>query len=381
MQQYHYKIGFLINPISGMGGAVGLKGTDGEHILKRAIKLGAKPKIQDRAKIFLDTLNQSSFNFTLITPPGIMGENACVDTNTPHTLIAQHHYSHELHLYSTDKVDTQRSISSMMDHGVDLIVFLGGDGTARDILEIIQQKIPCLGIPGGVKVYSSIFAASPSHGAQLVAEFLKGNAPLIELEVLDINEQAFRENKIDVEIYGFMRVPNIPMLIQGMKQTTPFTDDERENQEAIARTIVEEMNPNVYYLFGPGTTVRSIFDELNLEKTLLGFDFVRNNQVIARDVNEEQILKKVNNELVILVITPIGRQGFVFGRGNLQITARVLQKIKKENIRIICSRSKLATLPEGCIRTDIRDPEMDEALKGYYRVLIDYNEYKMVKMI
>ncbi|TFG19775.1 MAG: ATP-NAD kinase [Promethearchaeota archaeon] len=381
MQKYQHKIGFVINPISGMGGAVGLKGTDGLEILERAKKLGAEPQIQDRAKLFLNALNQVISNFILITPPGIMGGDACKDTNTPHILIKQHHYSHELHLFSTDKADTQVSSRMIMDQGAEIIVFLGGDGTARDIVEIIQQKIPCLGIPGGVKVYSSIFAASPLHGAQLVAEFLKGNAPLIELEVLDINEQAFRENKLDVELYGFMLVPNIPLLIQGMKQTTPFTDDERENQQAIARTFVEEMTKNAYYIFGPGTTIRSIFEVLNLEKTLLGIDIVHNNQIIARDANEDQILKIVDNELVILVLTPIGRQGFVFGRGNLQITARVLEKIKKQNIHIICSRSKLATLPEGCIRTDIRDPEMDQHLIGYYRVLIDYNEYKMIKMI
>jgi predicted polyphosphate/ATP-dependent NAD kinase len=381
MQQNLYKIGFMINPISGMGGAVGLKGTDGEEILKHAKKLGAKPQIQDRAKLFLNALKQMAYDFILITPPGVMGEYACKVAHIPHVLIAQNHYSHELLLYSTDKTDTQKSIRVMMEQNVDLIVFMGGDGTARDIVEVIQENVPCLGIPGGVKVFSSVFAATPSQGAELIAEFLKGNTPLIELEVLDINEDAFRENKIEVQMYGYMKVPHIPMLIQGMKQATPFTDDERENQRAIARTIVEEMTPDAYYIFGPGSTVRSIFDELNLEKTLLGFDIVCNNQIITHDANEDQIMKIITHELVVLVITPIGRQGFVFGRGNLQITSRILKKIKKENIWIICSRSKLATLPEGCIRTDIRDPDMDKQLRGYYRVLIDYNEYKMIKMI
>jgi predicted polyphosphate/ATP-dependent NAD kinase len=381
MQQNHHKIGFVINPISGMGGAVGLKGTDGEDVLDQARKLGAKPQIQDRAELFLNTLNSLVKGLVVVTAPGIMGQDACIATNTPFQSISTEIYNHELRLFTTTKLDTQISVKQCIQEKVSLIVFFGGDGTARDVLEIVDQNIPCLGIPGGVKVFSSVFATNPNQGAQLIKQFLQGNAPLIESEIVDINEEAFRNDIIDVKLFGYMKVPHVPLLIQGMKQSSPFTDEEIANQQAIARTLIEEMQPDIYYICGPGTTVRSIFDVLGQKKTLLGFDILKNKQVVASDVNESMILKIVNEHQVELIISPIGRQGFVFGRGNLQITPRIMESIQKKHIHVICSRSKINSLPNGCIRTDIRDPTMDEKLKGFYRILIDYNEYRMIKMV
>jgi len=381
MQQNHYKIGLVINPISGMGGAVGLKGTDGEDILERAIELGASPQIQERAEIFLNTLKATDLKIEVITPPGIMGENACIVTNTPYQCISPDFFDHALELYSTTKTDTYIALERFIQRNVSLIIFFGGDGTARDVLHVVDQKIPCLGIPGGVKVYSSVFAADPVKGAELLTLFLKGEATLTEAEVVDIDEIAFREDQLQIKIYGHTQTPSAPMLIQGNKQTSPFTDDERANQIAIARTIIEGMDQEKYYILGPGTTVRAVGELLNFKKTLLGFDIVRNKAVLARDVNEKQILEIIGDFDTSLVISPIGRQGFVFGRGNLQITTKVMQRIRKEDIHIICTRSKIQSLPNGCIRTDIRDPSMDENLKGFYRVLVDYNEYQMVKMV
>lgn len=376
------KIGIVINPISGMGGEVGLKGTDGKEILDEARRLGAIPKIQKRAELFLSTLTSLfSKNIEIVTPPGIMGENACKIANTPFRCISDEVFRYPLELYATSNLDTQIAIKEFVQEKVDLIVFFGGDGTARDILEVLGQKTPCLGIPGGVKVYSSVFAADPVTGAELVVQFLKKRANLVDSEVVDINEQAFRNDSLQINLFGYMKTPHMPMLIQGMKLTSPRTDEEKDNQTAIARTIIEEMKTDKYYIFGPGTTVQTIFELLNEKKTLLGFDILFNKTTVARDVNEKQIYKIVSQNETELIISPIGRQGFVFGRGNLQITSEVMRKIKKEHIHIICSRSKLNSLPNGCIRTDIRDPKMDEQLRGFYRVLIDYNEYKMVKMV
>jgi predicted polyphosphate/ATP-dependent NAD kinase len=304
-----------------------------------------------------------------------------VETQINHSNIPSSEFRNVLTLYNTTKRDTQDALKYMMKHNVAIIVFFGGDGTARDVAEIVQLHTPCLGIPGGVKVFSSVFAASPSKGAELIVQFLHGSAPIVESEVLDIDEEAFRRNQIEVKLFGYLKTPHAPLLLQGMKQATPFSDDEYENQVAIARTIIEDMDSTSYYIFGPGTTVRAIFDLMKLEKTLLGFDIVKNGQLIASDVNESEIMQIVKKGTIKLVISPIGRQGFVFGRGNLQITGKIISEISKDNIHVICSRSKLSTLPEGYIRTDIRDPEMDKKLRGFYRVLIDYHEYKMIKMI
>lgn len=381
MHQDQHKIGLVVNPISGMGGSVGLKGTDGQKILNQARELGAEPEIQNRVKLFLSSLKSQLQDFFLLSAPGVMGESICVSMNIPHQTIPENIFSHPIQLYSTTKYDTQTAVKYFREKFVDILVFFGGDGTARDILEVIQQEIPCIGIPGGVKVYSSVFSATPTDGAELVVKYLKGQAPLMESEVLDIDENAFRKDIIEVALFGYMKIPHVPMLLQGMKQASPNTDDEIANQQAIAKTIIEEMKSDTYYLLGPGTTVQWIAKLLGIEKTLLGVDIVKNKVLIARDVNEKKILETIQNKSTVVVVSPIGNQGFVFGRGNLQITARVMKKIEKENIRIICSRSKLKSLPYGYIRTDIRNLVMDAQLRGFYRVLIDYNEYKMVKMI
>ncbi|MBN2157317.1 MAG: ATP-NAD kinase family protein [Candidatus Lokiarchaeota archaeon] len=381
MERKTTNIGLLLNPISGMGGSVGLKGTDGIDVLQRAQKLGAVPKIQDRTEIFLITLNSLSNDFEIITPPGIMGEEICERTNTSHKVIPRELFGHELLLFQTTKEDTQIAAKYFLDEKVDLLIFIGGDGTARDILEVIDQHIPCLGVPGGVKVFSSVFTVNPKLGAELTARFINGKVSIIETEVVDIDEQAFRENRIQMKIYGYMKIPHVPLLIQGTKQSTSFTDEEKDNQIAIARSIIDDMEQDIFYILGPGTTVQKVAELLNTQKTLLGFDIIKNRELVAIDVNEQKILNIINDEPTALVISPIGRQGFVFGRGNLQITPEVMQKIPKENIHILCTKSKVQSLPNGYLRTDIRDPTMDEQLRGFYRVLVDFKEYRIIKMI
>ncbi len=381
MSQKPHLIGFVINPISGMGGTVGLKGTDGEHILHQARELGALPQVQPRASEFLNKLKSFNNDSVIIAAPGIMGEDACKSSNIQHEVIPLSVFPHKLILYQTSHEDTKKAVQYFQKKKVALIIFLGGDGTARDIYEAIGQSIPCLGIPAGVKIHSPVFSVNPSTGAELTVEFLNGTATLLKSEVVDINEEAFRENRIETKLYGYLLSPHLPLLVQGMKQATPLTDMEHDNQKAIAKSIIEQMNTETYYILGPGTTVQMIATILNLPKSLLGFDIIKNKKLVASDVNEAQILQIIDNDPTELILSPIGRQGFVFGRGNLQITSKVLNKIKKEQINILCSLSKLSSLPDGCIRTDIRDQEMDKKLRGFYRVLVDFNTYRMIKMV
>jgi predicted polyphosphate/ATP-dependent NAD kinase len=369
-----FKIGLIINPISGMGGSVGLKGTDG--VLREAIELGAQPSSNNRAENFLKELLVIRDNLMIYTPPGVMGENIARSLGFKVNVIDKSIFSHPIEIYKTSKNDTKAS-SRFMKEKVSLIVFVGGDGTARDLFEEIGQEIPCLGIPGGVKIHSSVFSLNPVKAAHLTMEFLLGEAPLRESEVLDIDEEEFRNNRLISKLYGYLLTPYSPIYSQPSKMASPATQDERDNQEAIGQWVIEEMKENVLYILGPGTTTKAITELLGEQKTLLGVDLVKNKKIVAKDLNEDQILEIIGDFDVKLIVTPIGRQGFVFGRGNLQISSKVIRRIQVENIIIICTKYKYNSLPDRKMRVDTRDPNFDKELVGMYRILVDYGEYRI----
>ena len=157
-------------------------------------------------------------------------------------------------------------------------------------------------------------------------------------------------------------------------------DSDLNNQERIAKRIVEQLEKDTKYLLGPGTTIKAITDILNQEKTVLGIDLLLNNKIIAHDLNERRILELIDGMKVKIITSLIGRQGFLFGRGNLQFTPQVLKKIGTENLIIIATKFKLMNIPNQILRVDTRDPELDEELKGFYRVIVDYDEIKICKV-
>ena len=210
----------------------------------------------------------------------------------------------------------------MVTSGIDLLVFCGGDGTTRDILKAVNMKVPVLGVPTGVKMHSAIFAVNPIAAARVALRFLWGGLPLREAEVMDIDEEAFRAGHLSAELYGYMLSPYEPHLIQGNKLESPVTENEVRNQAAIAIYIIEEMKPDIIYIVGPGTTTRTIADLLDQKKTLLGVDLFQNKKIVASDVNEKQILQSNKRKKAKIIVTPIGGQGFIFGRGNQQISSK-----------------------------------------------------------
>ena len=121
--------------------------------------------------------------------------------------------------------------------------------------------------------------------------------------------------------------------------------------------------------------------ELEFEKTLLGVDICRNKKLIAKDVNESEILQIISSNKAKIVVSPIGNQGIILGRGNLQISPKVIRNAGKENIIVIATRYKLTSLPRAFLRVDTRDMELDETFKNsYIRVIVDYNEIRIVKI-
>jgi len=370
------KIGFIVNPIAGMGGRVGLKGTD--DVLERAIQLGAKPVAPFRAIEFLRKLKtlELETDVTMITCPGTMGEDEAKATTFPATTLPTPLKS------KTTAEDTKLAVKRMIEKRADLIVFVGGDGTAKDILDAMQdlKMVPVLGVPSGVKMHSGIFAINPSEAAEVVKAFSEGVSELMDFEIMDADENAIRRDRFSVRLYGFLKGPFVPMRLQGSKQVSPETLDEHENQMAVARFIVENMDPNGTCILGPGTTIKCVADLLGVEKTLLGVD-IYHNKALIKDVNEKKIMQKIRDfQNTWIMISPIGRQGMLFGRGNQQITPEIIRRVGKERIIVAATRNKIQSIEEGVLRVDTGDSETDNLLRGYVKVVIDYREWRLMKV-
>jgi predicted polyphosphate/ATP-dependent NAD kinase len=364
-------VGFIVNPIAGMGGAVGLKGTDGKAILERAIILGAKPIAPARAESFLSELKPVKGRIRLIVGAGGMGEDEARNCGFVCKVL-------EKRKKETTAEDTMDVARRIVEAGADLLVFCGGDGTARDVLNAVDNNLPVLGVPTGVKMHSAVFAVGPMAAARIAMEFLWEELLLREAEVMDVDEGAFREGRVSARLYGYVLTPYEPDLIQGVKMASPMTESEMRNQAAIAIYVIENMKPDVVYIIGPGTTTRTIGDLLDAKKTLLGVDLFCNKKLIAKDVNEKQILEKIKGKTAQIIVTPIGGQGFIFGRGNQQISPAVIRQIGRDNIVVVAAEGKLRSLKS--LRVDTGDPSLDDALRGYIKVITDYKKEHMMRV-
>ena len=374
-----FKLGLIINPISGMGGSVGLKGTDSREILKKAIRLGAKPNAINRTKELLTELESIKTKLKFITCPGIMGQNVLKYLNFDYEIINHSIFNNIKDILDTNANHTKIAAKMMKNiEDLKLLLFVGGDGTAQDISSVVNTNIPCLGIPAGVKIYSSVFSLTPRIASYLIIQFLWDELPLKESEVLDIDETEYRKGKLISRLYGYLLTPFNPDFSQLSKMGS--IDSDLIHQERIAKRVVENLEKDIYYLIGPGSTTKAITDRLDEKKSILGVDLLINGKIIAMDLNEHQILNYIKSKKAKIIVSPIGRQGFIFGRGNLQISSKVLHKVNPKNIIILCTRYKLQNIPNQILRLDTRDSSLDEEMKGLYKVLVDYDEIKICKV-
>ncbi len=370
-------LGVLVNPIAGMGGRVGLKGTDG--VVEEAIRRGAIPVAPGRAIEFLQALTpliQGNPRMNLVVCPQQMGADVAQEVGLEHTVV-------DIEISDmTSSKDTHQCIRALYEAGVRLVVFVGGDGTARDILDVITKEgfndLLVLGVPSGVKMYSGIFVVNPADAAEVVRLGLEDGAGTAEYEIMDADEKAYREDRFVIRLYGYMKGPAVPARFQGAKQASPETIDEHEAQEAIARYVVEKMIPDGTYILGPGTTVKSVTDLLEVKKTTLGVDIYHRGS-IYNDVNETQILQLVDDfSKTWIIVSPIGHQGMLFGRGNQQISPGIIERVGKDHIFVICTLSKLKGIDGETLKVDTGDTLVDELLRGYIRVITDYNEVRLI---
>jgi len=357
-------VGFIVNPLAGIGGRLGFKGSDGAYAI-RALAMGAPLVSPGRARSFLEAL---PVGVRIVTPPGLMGFDHVRGTrHEPYTTVID---CVSPRVWPTTAFDTRRCSKAMVDHGVRLLVFVGGDGTARDVLDSVDERIPALGVPAGVKVYSSVFAVNPRAAALVTVRFLEGRAGVARREVLDVDEDEFRGGRLKVKLHGYLLVPVDELIVEGGK--TAFTAGEDEELEAIAGYVVEIMEPDTLYILGPGRTVEWIARKLGVEKTPLGVDAVYNGRLVGRDLDERGLLELLERyPRAKIVVSPIGGQGFILGRGNQQISPQVIRRVGPRNIIVVATRSKLQTFKT--LKVDTGDEELDRELSGYIRVIVGYN--------
>ncbi|MDD1686215.1 ATP-NAD kinase family protein [Methanoregula sp.] len=353
------RIGLIINPVAGMGGSVGLKGTDGN--VEEARTRGAVPHALDRARMALAPLARNT-GLHFVTCSGAMGQDVlqeagCEDPEVIYTFSGE-----------SSARDTKEAARRLLDAGIDLLLFCGGDGTARDIFSIVGRNVPLLGIPAGVKMYSGVFAVSPAAAAELVTGL--ETAVLRDSEVMDVDEEAYRAGTLETRLYGIARTPVIRGMVQVSKQVYEQPDEERVKGE-IAQFMQEVMLPGALYIIGAGTTTEAIIRYLGLKKTLLGVDVVKNGRLLARDADEKTLLRLTENESdVRIIISPIGAQGFILGRGNQQISATVVRRAGTAHIIVVATPHKLQETPE--LLVDTGDPDLDRMFGESIQVICGY---------
>ncbi len=354
-------VGLIVNPIAGMGGSVGLKGTDGPEVLAEARRRGAEPLAGKRASRALAALASAVPGARILVGAGECGASHISGLAlSPESVESGR---------ANGAAATRSAARAMVERGADLIAFAGGDGTARDLTDAVGRSTPILGIPCGVKMHSGAFALTPEAAGRMLVELVaggRGRASFEEVEIMDVDETNLQAGRLRSRLYGYARAPRIRHLLQNPKGP-PLADDEAM-LDALGREIAQEMEPGATYLVGPGTTAKRPLSALGLEGELLGVDVLRDRRLLARDATAVEARRHADGTPLRIVVGVIGGQGFVFGRGNQQIGADLVRRSWPDGVAILAGAGKLLTLPQPFLLADTGDPDLDEDLAGHVRV-------------
>ncbi|WP_433243117.1 ATP-NAD kinase family protein [Streptosporangium sp. CA-135522] len=388
-------VGLIVNPVAGIGGPAGLKGSDGIDVQREALARGASPRAGERATQAVRALLARRPEVRILTVAGPMGEDSAraagahpellrlvpagASPDLPRTgaALASPEPVPPAPAGPSSAADTTAAVAAM--RGVDLLLFAGGDGTARDVLDG-SPSCPVLGIPAGVKVYSGCFAVSPATAGVMAAEFGGDTAgATVDAEVVDLDEEAYRRGRVSPRLYGTLRVPAARARLSGRK--TGSSSAAPGSAEGIAREVVARMRPGVRYVLGPGATTMAVGRRLGLATTLLGVDVVQDGELVAADVADSELLDFVRGRETHAVVSVIGGQGFVLGRGNQQISPAVLKMIMTSGgLIVLATQQKLAGLGGRALLADTGDPETDALVSGHVSVITGYRESAMYRI-
>ncbi len=364
-----FRLGLIVNPLAGIGGAVGLKGSDGAAIVAEARARGAQPRAHARAVRALRTLLPLAQQIELHCCAGEMGADAAREAGFAAQLLP---LEVPLQTAAEHTVAAARGLAGLP---VDLLLFAGGDGTARDVCSAIGTRIPALGIPAGVKMHSGVYAVSPEAAGEIVQQLVRRDPVRVTLaEVRDLDEDAFRAGRVSSRYFGELLVPEESRYVQHVKEGGAAPDAQRLTD--IAAEVVEELEPGELCILGPGTTTFAVKQALGIDGTLLGVDVCRDGVQLARDAGERELLALLDAHKgpARIVVTAIGGQGHVFGRGNQQISAPVIHAVGIGNITIVAAPVKIAALAGRPLLVDTNDAGLDRELRRYLRVITGYRE-------
>lgn len=368
-----FKLGLIINPFAGIGGRVGLKGSDGDEIRAKALAMGAPKLAPPKAGICLEQVLDLKDQFEVFTVSGEMGENLCQKLGLDYQVIYQSA------LPSTE-VDTEQAVKCLKQQDVDLIVFAGGDGTARNVFQAAEESQLVLGIPAGVKIHSGVYAVSPEAAGLLLHDLVTGKIlSMLSSDVMDIDEDAFRGGVVKAKRYGYLNVPGALEYIQAVK--SGGKEVEELVLDDIAAEVIESMEDDTYYVVGSGSTCAAVMEQLGLENTLLGSDIVYQEKLYKQDAIEKDLLKLIGTGAKVkFIITVIGGQGHLLGRGNHQLSPEVIRKAGWENFDIIATKTKLNALQGRPLLTDTGDCDLDHSLQGAKKVITGYRDYVICRV-
>lgn len=364
-----FRLGLLVNPYAGIGGALALKGSDGAEIREKALTMGAQKKAIDKTRLALEHIVPIKDQVQLYLASGEMGETLAKQMGFSYSVVYQPENT------QTESQDTEATARALLAQQVDLILFAGGDGTARNVCHVIGNLVPVLGVPAGCKIHSAVYGITPAATGRVLKQVIEGEIVSVsDSEVMDIDEALFRQGKVNARQYGEMQVPTELRYIQAVKMGGKESDE--LVLADIAAHVIEiiEDNPEYLFVMGSGSTVDFVMQELGINNTLLGVDVIKNKQLVASDVTASELCKLTAHQNHKLVLTLIGGQGHIIGRGNQQLSANFLKQLPKENILLIATKSKLSNLCGRPLIVDSGDDSVDQRFSGLVSIITGYHD-------